>query len=163
MFKLCIAHGGGLAALHEGVRQGSWKLQPGAIHTAPLSEPSTGNELYTMPSGLQFFVSYQNYTNLFSSTCSFNFVPATTKDGAEALHCTVPQLEAFETKLEAASLGKITKENKSTGTTYLIEGDHRWITAVVSNEDISQGFVNGWVETSVVQPYTDMASRPETH
>lgn len=161
LFRLCIANGNSLAALHQGVKQGSWTLQPGASYTSPLSEPSTGNELYTMPSGLQFFVSYQNYTSLFSATCSLNFVAATMKDGVEALHCSAPQQEAFEAALAAASLGTVTKEMKPKGATYLIEGAYRWITAFVSTEDISKGFVNGWVETSVLQPNSTMASRPD--
>jgi hypothetical protein len=161
MFKLCIANGDRLTALHEGVRQGSWKLQPGATYATPLSEPSTGNELYTMPSGLQFFVSYQNYASLFSSTCSLNFLAATMNADAETLRCSAPQLEAFEASLKSASLGEITKESKQTGTTYLIEGEHRWTTVFVSNEDPAKGFVNGWVETSVLQPNRSMAARPD--
>jgi hypothetical protein len=163
MFKLCIASGGSLSALHQGVKQGNWTLQPGAVYASSLSAPSTGNELYTMPSGLQFFVNYQNYTNLFSSTCSLNFTGATMKRGVEDLHCSAPQLAAFEKALEEAPLGKITKEDKATGTTYLIEGEHRWLTAFVSTEDISQGQVNGWVETSVAQPNKSMAFGPDIH
>jgi hypothetical protein len=127
-------------------------FSPAPATPPPLGGPFTGNDLYTMPSGLQFFVSYQNYTQLYSSTCSLNFMGASLANSAEHLHCSSPQLEAFEKALEQASLGRVTKEARQSGATYLLESDHRWITAVVSNEDASQGLVNGWVETSVAQP-----------
>jgi hypothetical protein len=160
MFRFCIVYGDRLDILHQGAAQGRWALYQGDKRTPPLSGPFTGNELSTMPSRLQFFVSYQNYTDLFSSTCSLNFAAATIKKEVDALRCSPPELADFEAALSAASLGKLTKERRPNGATYLIEGHHRWMTAFVSNEDAAQGLVNGWVETSVLHPDRTTAARP---
>ncbi len=161
MFRLCIVNGDRLDILHQGAMQGRWTLYQGGKRAAPLSRPFTGNELYTMPSGLQFFVNYQQYTDLLSSTCSLNFAAASMKKNLDALRCSVSELADFEAALSAASLGKVTRERKSNGTSYLIEGRHRWITAFVSNEDIAQGLVNGWVETTALRPDSLTAARPD--
>ncbi|QSZ22130.1 MULTISPECIES: hypothetical protein [unclassified Rhizobium] len=149
--KLCVLNGRSLAALHSGVDRGDWKVD--AISSPPnaSSEPRTGSEVYTMPSGQRFAMLFREYRNLFSATCSFNFVLALGKGGQEGMHCSNVELEAFEAGLSAASLGQITKERRQSGTAYLIEGQNTWMTVVVTNSGTPQDVSNAWVETSVVK------------
>ncbi|EJT06752.1 hypothetical protein [Rhizobium sp. CCGE 510] len=149
--KLCVLNGRSLAALHSGVDRGDWKVD--AIRSSPkaILEPRTGSEVYTMTSGQQFAMHYQEYRNFFSATCSFDFLSALGKGGQEGMRCSNAELEAFEAGLSATSLGQITKERKQSGMAYLVEGHNAWMTVVVTNSGTPQDVSNAWVETSVVK------------
>ncbi|WP_206427897.1 hypothetical protein [Rhizobium sp. CIAT894] len=149
--KLCVLNGRSLSALHSGVDRGDWKVDAISSPVNAISEPRTGREIYTMPSGQRFAIYFQEYQNLFSSNCSFDFFLALGKGGQEGMRCSNAELEAFEAGLSAASLGRITKERRQGGTAYLIEDRNAWVTVVVTDSGTPQDVSNAWVETSVVK------------
>lgn len=149
--KLCVLNGRSLAALHSGVDRGDWTVEPHSSPVNPISEPRTGSELYTMPSGLRFSLLYREFRNLFSATCSLDFLSALAANGQEGLRCSNAELEAFEAALSAASLGPITKERRESGTAYLIEGQSTWMMVAISDSGTQQDVSNAWVETSVLK------------
>ncbi|RFB97873.1 hypothetical protein B5K08_05825 [Rhizobium leguminosarum bv. trifolii] len=149
--KLCVLNGRSLAALHSGVDRGDWKVDASFSPVNGISEPRTGSEVYTMPSGQRFGMLYRDFQNLFSATCSFDFLSALGKGGQDGMRCSNAELEAFEAGLSAASVGRITKERRQSGTAYLIEGQNTWMTVVVTSSGTPQDVSNAWVETSVVK------------
>jgi hypothetical protein len=150
--KLCVLNGRSLAALHSGADHGDWAVEALSSPVNPISEPRTGSELYTMPSGLRFALHYQEYRNLFSASCTIDIFPAVAKAGPENWRCSNAELEAFEAGLSAASLGSITKEHRpKSGTAYLIESPSAWMTVVVADGGTQKGMLNAWVETSVLK------------
>ncbi|MEH7838022.1 hypothetical protein V7796_20420 [Rhizobium laguerreae] len=70
--KLCVLNGRSLAALHNGVDRGDWTVEAPSSPVNTTSEPRTGSEQYTMPSGLRFAMYYQEYRRLFSATCTLD-------------------------------------------------------------------------------------------
>ncbi|EJJ28428.1 hypothetical protein [Rhizobium sp. CF142] len=149
MLKLCVMNGDSVAALHRGVERGDWTVE--AISDSPASEPRTGSEQYTMPSGLPFHVFYADFKGLFSAVCELNFPLALGTKGKEGLSCSNAQSAAFETALTEASLGTVTKESRESGTAYLIEGPAKWMKVVVASGSGPQDALNAWVETSVLK------------
>nr|WP_210273412.1 hypothetical protein [Rhizobium leguminosarum] len=149
--KLCVLNGRSLAALHSGVDRGDWKVDAISSPVNSISEPRTGSEIYTMPSGQRFAIYFQEYQNLFSANCSFDFLLALGKGGQEGMRCSNAELEAFEAGLSAASLGRVTKERRQSGTAYLVEGQNTWMTVVVTHNGTPQDVSNTWVETSVAK------------
>ncbi|MGR9196054.1 hypothetical protein [Rhizobium leguminosarum] len=145
--KLCVLNGRSLAALHSGVDRGDWAVEAPSSPVNSTSEPRTGSEQYTMPSGLRFAMYYQEYRNLFSATCSLDYFGVLAADRSEDLRCSSAEFEAFEAGLSAASLGSVTKDRKESGMAYLIEGENTWMTVVVVGKDL----LNIWVETSVLK------------
>ncbi|WP_261330743.1 hypothetical protein [Rhizobium leguminosarum] len=145
--KLCVLNGRSLAALHNGVDRGDWTVEAPSSPVNTTSEPRTGSEQYTMPSGLLFAMYYQEYRRLFSATCTLDYFAVLAADRSEDLRCSSAEIEAFEGGLVAASLGSVTKDRKQSGTAYLIEGQTTWVTVVVVGEDL----LNVWVETSVLK------------
>ncbi|WP_261324038.1 hypothetical protein [Rhizobium leguminosarum] len=145
--KLCVLNGRSLAALHNGVDRGDWAVEAPSSPVNTTSEPRTGSEQYTMPSGLRFAMYYQEYRRLFSATCTLDYFAVLAADRSEDLRCSSAEIEAFEGGLVAASLGSVTKDRKQSGTAYLIEGENTWVTVVVVGKDL----LNVWVETSVLK------------
>ncbi|WP_245277455.1 hypothetical protein [Rhizobium leguminosarum] len=145
--KLCVLNRRSLAALHSGVDRGDWTVEAPSSPVNSTSEPRTGSEQYTMPSGLRFAMYYQEYRNLFSAACSLDYFGVLAADRSEDLRCSSAEFEAFEAGLSAASLGSVTKDRKESGMAYLIEGENTWMTVVVVGKDL----LNIWVETSVLK------------
>ncbi|WP_259665984.1 hypothetical protein [Rhizobium lentis] len=146
--KLCVLSGQNLTALHSGIDRGDWTVDKPSPVVNPTPEPRTGRELYTMPSGLQFALYYQEYRNLFSATCSLDYFGALGADRSKDLRCSSAEIEAFEAGLSAASVGAVTTERKESGTAYLIEGQNTWMKVVVAGNPKDP--LNTWVETSVL-------------
>ncbi|ARQ09186.1 hypothetical protein NXC12_CH01108 [Rhizobium etli] len=67
------------------------------------------------------------------------------------MSCSNAELEAFEAGLSAASLGRITKERRQSGTAYLIEGQNSWLAVIVAQDAKRKEILNTWVEISVVK------------
>jgi hypothetical protein len=148
VLKLCIANGGSLAALRSGAERGDWKETEFSLQAASAPSPIYGHEHYTMPSGFRFFVTFQNYRRLFSSTCSLDFVHALTMK--ENRECSPKRLEAFEAALKEAAPGTVSKQVTETGIVYLVEGERQWLT-VVTQSNAEGSPTNVWVEMSVLQ------------
>ncbi|ANM03256.1 hypothetical protein AMC78_CH01119 [Rhizobium phaseoli] len=146
--KLCVLNGQNLAALHSGVEQGDWTVDKPSPVVNPTAEPRTGQELYTMSSGLRFSLYYQEFRDLYSATCALDYFGVLADNRSEDLRCSSAEFEAFEAGLAAASVGSVTTDRKESGTAYLIEGENTWMKVVVVGK--RNDLLNTWVETSVL-------------
>ena len=151
VLKLCVASGANLNALDKGVEHGDWTVKVLSSPRDPLSLPATGSGVYTMPSGMQFFIGYRDYRDFFSSHCELNFVIAYAGKGDEGMSCSSDEFTAFETALSQASLSTVTKEVKDSGTAFLVERPNMWMTVILATTMGPQKPFNVWVETSVLK------------
>jgi len=76
VLKLCVESGASSNAFQKGVDNGDWTVKVLSSPPNTTSRPATASELYTMPSGLEFFVSHRYYKDFSSSHCELNFVLA---------------------------------------------------------------------------------------
>ncbi|WP_245303159.1 hypothetical protein [Rhizobium esperanzae] len=146
--KLCVLNGRSQVALHDGAGRGDWKVEAISSPVNATSEPRTSSEVYTMPNGQRFSMLYRDFQKFFSATCSLDYLQGLAEN---RLSCSNAELEAFEAGLSAASLGRITKERRQSGTAYLIEGQNSWLAVIVAQDANHKEIFNTWVEISVVK------------
>jgi len=151
VLKLCVANGASLNAFRKGVDHGDWTVKVISSPPDPTSRPVFGSELYNMPSGLQFFVTYRDYKAFSFFHCELNFVMAYAANGDEGMSCSSTEFTAFETALSQASLGTVTKEATASGTAFLLEGPNMWMTVILATNSEPQKVSNVWVETSALK------------
>ncbi len=147
VLKLCVATDASINALAKGAEQGDWTVKVLSSPPDPTSRPVLGSGLYTMPSGLEFFISYRDYKDFFSSHCELNFVMALAK-GEDRVICTSDEFKAFETALSQTSVDGVTKVTSNSGTAFLLERPNMWVTVVLAISTGEQKPLNVWVETS---------------
>jgi len=150
VLKLCVAHGASLNALDKGVEDGDWTVK-GLSSPSGSSRPASGSSLYTLPSGRQFFFSYRDYKDFFSSHCELNYIMAFGANGGEGMSCSSDEFKAFENSISALSMSTVTKETKASGTALLVERPNSWMTVVLATTQGPQKPFNVWVEISVLK------------